>query len=236
MTESPQVITIDGPAASGKSTIGKLVAERLGFVYLDTGAMYRAVTLAALQRGVDTNDAMAVSDIARHVRLDLRTPTLEEADGRQYTVLLDGEDVTWEIRAPRVDRHVSAVAAHGGVREAMVAQQQRIGQQGAVVMVGRDIGTVVMPDAPLKIYLDASLEERAHRRYLEAVARGERLDYEQLLAAMRKRDAYDGSRDHSPMRAAADAIQLSSTGLSISEVVDAVLVLAAERLRRPVTG
>lgn len=165
----PSTITIDGPVASGKSTIGYLLARHLGYLYLDTGAMYRAVTWVALARGVPVEDEAAVTALAHALRIDVIPPTAD--DGRQYTVLADGADVTWEIRRPEVDGSVSAVSAYPGVREAMVAQQRRIAAGGRVVMVGRDIGSVVLPDADLKLYLDASPQERARRRWLERRAR-----------------------------------------------------------------
>jgi len=149
----PSRIAIDGPAASGKSTIGELLAEQLHYVYFDTGVMYRAVTWAALQRGIDLADEKAVTDLAERIHIEVTQPTV--ADGRQYTVYADGEDITWQIRRPEVDHGVSPVSAYPGVRAALTAQQRRIGQAGRIVMVGRDIGTVVMPDADLKIYLDA---------------------------------------------------------------------------------
>ena len=171
----PSTIAIDGPAASGKSTIGALLAEQLGYIYFDTGVMYRAVTWAALDRGIDIDDEAAVTALAERVRIDVLAPTVE--DGRQYTVMCDGQDVTWAIRAPDVDRAVSPVSAYPGVRAAMTAQQRRIGLGGRVVMVGRDIGTVVLPEADLKIYLDASVEERARRRLREIMSRGETAEF-----------------------------------------------------------
>ncbi len=171
--------------------------------------MYRAVTLAALRRGVPLRDEAAVADLARDVKIEVTPPHV--GDGRQYTVWLDGADVTWELRAPEVDAGVSIVSAYAGVRVEMVRQQRRIAGQGRVVMVGRDIGTVVMPDADLKIYLDAGVEERARRRYEELRDRGEPADYEQVLAALRRRDELDSSRAHSPLRPAPDAIIIDST-------------------------
>jgi len=216
----PSTIAIDGPAASGKSTIGGLLAERLGYLYLDTGAMYRAVTWAALQKGVDVSDEMAISALASTLNIEIARP--EEHDGRQYTVFVDGEDVTWQIRDPEVDRHVSAVSAYAGVREALTEQQRRIAEQGSVVMVGRDIGTVVIPDADLKIYLDASPEVRARRRYLEILERGEQVDYESILQDMRLRDRIDSQRQVAPLRAADDAVRVDTDNLSIAEVLRVV--------------
>lgn len=244
----PSIIAIDGPAASGKSTIGKLLARKLGYLYLDsgplyrnrrgqerffpamqtylyfdTGAMYRAVTWVALERGIDVRDEAAITALAEEVEMDVARPTME--DGRQYTVYADGQDVTWQIRRPEVAAQVSMVAAYPGVRRALTAQQRRIGQRGHVVMVGRDIGTVVLPEADLKIYLDASLEERARRRCREMVARGEKADYEEVLAAMRRRDENDSQREMAPLRPAEDAVIIDTTGLSVEQVMQRVETL-----------
>lgn len=217
----PETIAIDGPAASGKSTLAQILAERLGYLYLDTGVMYRAVTLAALRILGRVDDEAAVNRLAETAQIDVRPASLP--DGRMYDVLLDGEDITWAIRQRDVDANVSAVSAYAGVRAAMTAQQRRIGQRGKVVMVGRDIGTVVMPFADLKIYLDASVEERARRRFEELVRRGEPADYDAVLDAMKKRDAFDSSRALAPLRPAEDAVILNSDGMSIEQVVDQVM-------------
>ncbi|MCJ7694750.1 MAG: (d)CMP kinase, partial [Anaerolineaceae bacterium] len=158
-------IAIDGPAASGKSTVGALLANDLGYVCLDTGIMYRAVTLAALQAGISIKDEVSVTKLAENIRIDFLLPSVD--DGRSFNVLLDGKDVTWDIRLPEVNNNVSEVSAYQGVRNAMTIQQRRIGQAGKIVMLGRDIGSIVLPDADLKIYLDASVEERARRRFEE---------------------------------------------------------------------
>lgn len=216
-------IAIDGPAASGKSTIGKLLADRLGYLYFDTGVMYRAVTLASLERGIPIEDEPAVTRLSEELCIDVTRPTVP--DGRQYTVLVDGVDVTWDIRRPEVDANVSPVSAYPGVRAALTAQQRRIGATGEVVMVGRDIGTVVMPDADLKVYLDATVEERARRRYAERVARGETADYPAVLAAMRRRDRIDSTRAAAPLRAADDAVVLDTTCMDIEQVVQSIEAL-----------
>jgi cytidylate kinase len=212
----PTTIAIDGPAASGKSTIGAALARHLGYLYFDTGVMYRAVTLAALQRGLDINDEAAITRLAETVNIDVTEPT--QPDGRLCTVWCDGADVTWSTRAPEVDAAVSPVSAYPGVRSAMTAQQRRIGLRGCVIMVGRDIGTVVLPEADLKIYLDASAQERARRRYTEIINRGGEADYEQILAGVRMRDEIDSTRAFSPLRAASDAIILDSDRLNADEV------------------
>jgi len=219
----PETIAIDGPAASGKSTLAQILADRLGYLYLDTGVMYRAVTLAALRKLGRVDDEAAVDRLAETAQIDVRPASL--SDGRMYDVLLDGEDITWAIRQRDVDANVSAVSAYAGVRAAMTAQQRRIGQRGRVVMVGRDIGTVVLPFADLKVYLDASVEERARRRYDELVKRGEPAEYEAVLAAMKKRDAFDSSRELAPLRPADDAVILNSDGMSIEQVVEQVMKL-----------
>ncbi len=223
-----RIIAIDGPAGSGKSTVAQRLAQRLGYLYFDTGVMYRAVTLAALRGAVPVGDEQAVDALAHRVTIDVRPPS--KGDGRQYDVLLDGLDVTWELRSPQVDATVSQVSMYAGVREAMSALQREIGLRGAVVMVGRDIGTVVLPEADLKVYLDASVEERARRRWHEAMTRGEAvMSYEDVLQAMRERDRMDSTRQVAPLRAASDAIVLDSTEMDIEKVVARVLAMAAGR-------
>ncbi len=204
----PTIIAIDGPAASGKSTLGRRLADSLGYLFFDTGVMYRAITWAMLDRGVDVKDEASVTHLAETVRIDVRPPSKE--DGRACDVLADGRDITWETRTPEVEAYVSPVSTYQGVRRALAAQQRRIGLLGRVVMVGRDIGTVVLPEAGLKIYLDASAEERARRRYTEIIDRGGQADYEQILAGVRMRDEIDSTRAFSPLRAAEDAIILDS--------------------------
>ena len=213
-------ITIDGPAASGKSTVGRALAERLGYLFFDTGVMYRAVTLAVLRHGIDPGDEAAVTALAESVEINVEPPT--QRDGRLYTVLLDSEDVTWVIRAGEIDAHVSQVSAYRAVRAAMTRQQRRIGVRGRVVMAGRDIGTVVLPEAGVKFYLDATPEARAHRRWLEFKARGIDQPYEEILAAMRRRDEIDSTREVSPLRPAPDAIVIDSTDMELTAVIDTV--------------
>ena len=214
---------IDGPAASGKSTVGKQVADALGYLFFDTGVMYRAVTWAALERNIPIEDQSALTQLAESVDIDVRPPSRQ--DNRSYDVMLDGRDATWEIRRPEVDANVSQVAAYPGVRRALSAQQRRIGQKGHVVMVGRDIGTVVLPESDLKIYLDASVEERARRRYEELCQRGEPADLEQITQAVRKRDRFDSTRRIAPLRAAPDAVIIHSDNMSLDQVVEEILRL-----------
>lgn len=216
----PRIIAIDGPAASGKSTVAEKLAAELGYLYFDTGVMYRAVTLAALRKLQSVQDENAVSNLANAVQIDVLPPGV--TDGRLYDVLLDGVDVTWAIRQPEVDRHVSQVSAYVEVRKAMTEQQRRIGQRGSVVMVGRDIGTVVFPEAELKVYLDASVEERARRRFEEMTRRGLEASYEQILEDMKRRDRMDSSRTIAPLRPAEDAVIVNTDGLDICEVLQRV--------------
>jgi cytidylate kinase len=216
----PSVIAIDGPAASGKSTLAKRLADDLGYLYFDTGVMYRAVTWAGLKLGLDLGDAEVVSSLAERVTIDVLPASI--ADGRDSDVRIDGEDITWEIRKPEVDANVSVVSAYRGVRSALTVQQRRIGQRGKVVMAGRDIGTVVLPNADLKIFLDASVEERARRRYREIKARGEPVYYSEVLLRMKERDRIDSTRDVAPLRAAADAVVVDSDRLTLEEVFNLV--------------
>lgn len=219
----PSIIAIDGPAASGKSTLGRRLADSLDYLFFDTGVMYRAVTWVTLQRGVEVQDESAVTHLAETVQIDVRPPSKE--DGRACDVLVDGIDITWETRTPEVEANVSPVSTYRGVRQALAAQQRRIGLRGRVVMVGRDIGTVVLPEADLKIYLDASAQERARRRYTEIIKRGGEAEYKQILAGVRGRDKIDSSRAFSPLRAAGDAIILDSDKLSADEVFSEVEAL-----------
>jgi cytidylate kinase len=220
-------IAIDGPAASGKSTLGAALAARLGYLYFDTGVMYRAVTLAVLQRHIDIRDMAAVTALAQQIKIEVTPPHVNDA--RQYTVWLDEQDVTWLLRQPDVDANVSIPSAYADVRREMVKQQRRIAERRNVVMVGRDIGTVVLPDADLKIYLDASVEERAHRRARELCMRGETVDEAQVLDAMRQRDLQDSSRAASPLMPAPDAMRIDSTHKSVDAIVDELLPLIEQR-------
>lgn len=219
----PETIAIDGPAASGKSTLGEKLAKRLGFLYFDTGIMYRAVTLAALRSLGSVGDEAAVTLLAERVDIDIQAPSKD--DGRKTDVLLNGEDITWEIRQPEVDLNVSQVSAYPGVRQAMTVQQRRIGLRGRVVMVGRDIGTVVLPEAEYKVYLDASAEERARRRYVELLQRGETASYDDILASIRRRDEIDSTRTVAPLKPASDATRVQSDRMSADEVFEEICKL-----------
>jgi len=219
----PFIIAIDGPAASGKSTLGLKIAEELDYLFFDTGVMYRAVTWIALDHDIDVRDEKQVTALAEETPIDVASAS--RSDGRACDVLVAGKDITWETRLPAVDANVSVVSAYRGVREALSRQQRRIGQRGKVVMVGRDIGTVVLPEADLKIYLDASAEERAKRRFDEMTARGANVNYEDILAKVIERDRIDSSRDVAPLKAADDAVVIDSDKMNAEEVFEKVLGL-----------
>lgn len=222
MTKSspPSIIAIDGPAASGKSTLGRRLADELGYLFFDTGVMYRAVTWLALSRGVDVSDEAAVTSLAETAQIDVASPSRD--DGRACDVLADGVDITWETRRPEVEANVSVVSAYAGVRQALSAQQRRIGLRGKVVMVGRDIGTVVLPEADLKVYLDATAEERAKRRHDEVRARGGTPDYQEILDKVIQRDRIDSTRAVAPLRPADDAVLLDSDQIDADHVFERV--------------
>jgi cytidylate kinase len=186
--------------------------------------MYRAATLAALTRLGRVDQEKDVVKLAQNLDIDILPPSI--ADTRLADIILDGEDITWQVRTREVDANVSVVSAYKGVRDAMTSQQRRIGMKGRVVMVGRDIGTVVLPEAGLKIYLDASVEERARRRYAELVARGEDVSYIKILEDMKKRDEYDSNRLIAPLKPAVDAVVLRTDGMSVEQVVDAIVFLS----------
>lgn len=217
-------IAIDGPAGSGKSTAAKETAKRLGMVYVDTGAMYRTVALACMRAGVSVSDEAAALSVLN--RIDMR---IEPEQGGQR-IFLDGKDVTAEIRTPEIGKGASEVAAFRKVRERLVEIQQELARKYPVVMDGRDIGTVVLPDAKLKIYLDAGVEERARRRQGELREQGKTEELSEVMEKIRQRDEADKTREHSPLRMANDAILLDSTGMSAEEVVQAILA-EAEKLR-----
>ena len=223
MTLPPSIIAIDGPAASGKSTIGKRLADSLGYLFFDTGVMYRAVTWLAIQRGVNLRDEAAVTRLAEETPIEVAPAS--QSDGRACDVIIEGRDITWEARGPQIDANVSVVSAYAGVRAALSKQQRRIGQRGGVVMVGRDIGTVVLPEADLKIYLDASAEERAKRRFDELTARGTEVNYEEILEKVIERDRIDSTRDVAPLMAADDAVVIDSDKMDAEEVFQRVLAL-----------
>ena len=220
--QRPACIAIDGPAGSGKSTIGELLSKRLGYLYIDTGAMYRAVAWLALQEGVDINNGPTLAWLAQRADIVISHPRID--DGRQYTVIVDGRDITWDIRSAPVTRTVSIVSAHPEVRAVLIAQQRAMAwQNGEVVMVGRDIGAVVLPDAELKIYLTASLIERARRRYAELEQRQDAASsslpsLEEVIKDIARRDEID----HDNSRPAPDAIVITTDNLSIPQVLEVI--------------
>lgn len=217
-------IAIDGPASAGKTVVGQLVAKRLGYLFFDTGAMYRALGLLAFQHNTPTSDAEALSSLLRDNSIVLRPATV--ADGRLYDVLLNDEDVTWAIRQPKVDGAASEVAVHTPVRRRMVELQKAYGARGRVVMAGRDIGTVVMPNAELKVFLNASVEERTRRRVLELRARGLSADATHIRADLAERDRRDTSRLDSPLRLAEDSVFVETDDVTVDDVVERVVALA----------
>jgi cytidylate kinase len=221
-----QIIAIDGPASSGKSTTARLVARRLGFVYLDTGAMYRAITLKALRNRISLEDEKTLSKIARESKLDLT-----EKDGKSK-VFLDGEDVTESIRRPEVNRVVSQVSVYRGVRAALVAKQKELGDKHNLVAEGRDTTTVVFPDAALKIYLDCDLKERAKRRMLEFKGKGINTNLQEQEKELSGRDKIDSEREASPLKKDPEAVTVDTSDLSIEEQVEKVVRLYEKSQKR----
>ncbi|HEX6553352.1 MAG TPA: (d)CMP kinase [Ktedonobacteraceae bacterium] len=219
--QKPRRIAIDGPAGSGKSTIGEELARQLDYLYIDTGAMYRALTWLALKNGVDITDAAAMEELARHAEIAISRPGID--DGRQYTVTVNGQDVTWDIRNAAVTNAVSVASSHKGVRAIMIGQQRAMAQRDGVVMVGRDIGSVVLPDAELKIFLTAGLEERARRRYAELLERfgqgnSALPSMETVLEDIRRRDYIDRNN----LQQAGDAVVINTDNLSIPQVLEII--------------
>jgi len=220
----PRVVAIDGPAAAGKTTVGRQVGCHLGYPFLDTGAIYRAMTWAALNRGVDLSDEDALSELAASIRIDIGPPAADSIE--PCTISVDGKDATRHLRQPEVEAAVSLVSRVAGVREALVKVQRDLAGRNSVVMAGRDIGTVVLPRADLKVYLDASVEERARRRFTELSALAMDLTEEGVLRDLRRRDRIDSERSVSPLRPAEEAVVIDTDGLTLEEVVQRVLELA----------
>ena len=221
MPESEPVIAIDGPAAVGKTTVGRLLAQRMGCLFVDTGVMYRAVTAVAIEEGTDIANENAVTSLAKSIGIRI----VDDAAPGAQRVIVDNRDVTDKIRAQVVDRNVSLVSSYEGVRDAMVAQQREMASEGGVVMVGRDIGTVVLPDAKLKIYLTASLHARAKRRQAELETRGSSVAFEATMEDMERRDRIDSEREHSPLKPALDAIPVDTSHLTADQVVERIVEL-----------
>lgn len=225
------VIAIDGAAAAGKSTAGALLAEALNYLYFDTGVMYRAVTCVAIDRGVNPDDEAAVSEVAEALLIEIKpTPPDHSGITDPSMVVADGVDITACLRTPAVDAAVSRVSSYARVRYALTAQQRRIAAEGQVVMIGRDIGTVVVPDAMLKVFMVASAEERANRRFRQATSQGYKVDPQQILQSIKERDQKDREKPISPMVPADDAIVMDTSRLSIQAVVSQLKLLAEERL------
>jgi cytidylate kinase len=219
----PLHIAIDGPGAAGKGTVARLVAQRLGLLYVDTGAMYRTTALIALRNSVDPADEPQVVELLKQAKIEMRNPLPEEQDGRLTTVLLNGEDISWEIRTEQVSQNSSKVASLKAVREHLVEKQQLIAQNQDVVMEGRDITYKVLPNATLKIYLTASAETRAKRRHYELQTRGQDVTFEQVYEELQQRDDRDMNRAVDPLKITDDAWVLDSSNLSIEEVVELIV-------------
>lgn len=223
-------IAIDGPAGSGKSSVARLVSGALGYLYLDSGAMYRALALKALRRGIALGDEIALHNLARETHIELKPPTPQQgAAGIKNRVFLDADEVTQEIRTPEVAQAASRLATLAPVRAVLVAEQQRAGAGGGIVMEGRDIGTVVFPQAELKIFLEASPEVRAERRWKEHQEKGETLTLSEVLEEVRKRDKRDRERKVSPLVRAADAVLIDNTAIDADETARLIVLLARER-------
>jgi len=219
----PNVITIDGPVASGKSSVGLKLAKKIGYLFLDTGIMYRAVTWAAINQKIKIDNKEAISSLAQQIDIEIKPPT--KFDGRINDVFVNKVDVTWKIREPEVNENVSQVSRYQLVRKALTEQQREFGRKGKVVMAGRDIGTIVMPNAELKIFLEASVEERSRRRYNEEVKRGKQIDLEDIIKNVEMRDKIDSNRKIAPLIPAEDAIIITTDGREISKVVDEILLI-----------
>jgi cytidylate kinase len=215
------VVAIDGPAGAGKSSIARRIAARLGFLYIDTGAMYRAVAVWAKRNGTPEEDHLALEQLARAAQIELKSNPL--------VVILNGEDVTEAIRAPEISQAASKISAIRGVRRALVEKQRAMGEQSGIVMEGRDIGTVVFPDAEVKIFLDASAEERARRRLADFAAKGEQLSFDAVLADINERDTRDRTRAEAPLLQAPDAEYIDSTALDLDGVEERILTIVRAR-------
>jgi cytidylate kinase len=221
------VIAIDGPAAVGKTTVGSRLADRLGWTFLDTGVLYRALAWLALNRGIAPDDDARLATLADELRV--RVSRSSRDDGRQADVTVEGRDVSLEIRGPAVDSAVSIVAALPGVRAALIPAQRRAATGAPAVVVGRDIGTVIFPDAALKVFLEAGVGERARRRAADLAARGENMPLGSVATDLARRDALDSARAHAPLAMAADANRVNTEGKSVEQVVDAILALWCHR-------
>jgi len=224
MMKKELIVAIDGPSSAGKSTVGKLLAKRLGYIYIDTGAMYRAMGWKAVRDGINLEDGRAIARFCDETMVDLSL----NAGGKSH-VLVDGIDVTEAIRTPEMSMMASAISAKQPVRERLVELQRSLGEKGGVVLEGRDVGTVIFPNAGAKFYLDADVRERGRRRWEEMRSKGETVDLEETIEAIRRRDHNDMNRDHSPLKKADDAVLIDSTGLSVDEVIEKMAMVVRER-------
>ena len=222
-------IAIDGPVAAGKGTAAKILAQRLGFLYVDTGAMYRVATWLARKNKIDFEKGEKIAEVVEKAKIEMRTPSKQEEDGRLVTVEVDEKDLSWEIRGDEITKNVATVAKNPQVRTVLVKKQQQIAEKNSVVMEGRDIGLRVLPKADLKIYLTASLTERAKRRHKELLSRGEEIDYKIVEEKIAQRDEKDMNRKTDPLKKAIDAWELDTSQLTIQETVDAIETKLKER-------
>jgi len=231
MAENPKrerllMIALDGPSASGKSVVGSTLAQRLGYCFVDTGVMYRALTWLALQRGVPLTDEEALTHLMEET--SIQVVPLPGQNNHLCAIAIDNIDITAVLRQPEVERNVSLVSKVRSVRQGMVKQQRRIARGGGIIMAGRDIGTVVLPDADLKVFLEASSEKRAERRYRELLAQGQALTYHEVLTDLQRRDQLDTERDLSPLRPAPDARIIDTDEMTVEQVVDTILKMVEE--------
>lgn len=218
-------IAIDGPSGAGKSTVARFLAKRLGYVYIDTGAMYRSVALRVKEKGISPEDELALNQLASSLHITFIT------EGEQTRVCCDGEDITSAIRSPEISRLASYISKQKGVREALVQMQREMGKEGGVILEGRDIGTVVFPDADVKFYLDAKSDERARRRYHEMVEKGVKVDFKETQEELIQRDHNDMHRIHSPLKKANDALFIDSTHRSVEEVVEEMVHMVKAKVK-----
>lgn len=218
-------IAIDGPSGAGKSTVARFLAKRLGYVYIDTGAMYRSVALRVKEKGISPEDELALNQLASSLHITFIT------EGEQTRVCCDGEDITSAIRSPEISRLASYISKQKGVREALVQMQREMGKEGGVILEGRDIGTVVFPDADVKFYLDAKSDERVRRRYHEMVEKGVKVDFKETQEELIQRDHHDMHRIHSPLKKANDALFIDSTHRSVEEVVEEMVHMVKAKVK-----
>ncbi|WP_136514623.1 (d)CMP kinase [Geomonas edaphica] len=228
--ENGVIVAIDGPSGAGKSSLTKLLARRLGYIHIDTGAMFRAVALMAKRAGIAADDDAGLAELCRTLEITF------VRDGEACRVLANGEDVSREIRTEEIGLLTSAVSARKPVRAALLTMQRAMGAKGGVILEGRDIGTVVFPDAEVKFFLSASAEERGRRRYLELAARGDSATLEETIAKVIQRDRQDEGREHAPLKQAADALPIDSTSLSIDEVLAVMERAVRERIAKGEKG